>query len=112
MPDALDEMPASSSTARSAPERAELVDTDVLVWNQLEFTPRGRAAIEADPLFQQLDAMQEGRALFIDGVLDDALQFNTVLSQPFLLEEVVPMLEQPQTPTPPPRRAGARLTPI
>jgi iron complex transport system substrate-binding protein len=30
--------------------------------------------------------------IFIDGVLDDALQFNTVLSLPFLLQQVAPML--------------------
>jgi hypothetical protein len=39
-----------------------------------------------------LDATQEGRVLFLDGELDDALQINSVLSLPVLLEGIEPML--------------------
>ncbi len=42
--------------------------------------------------------------VYVGGELDDALQFSTVLSLPFLLDELVPMLEatldgDPNTPT-------------
>lgn len=74
-------------------EQAEILDQDLLVFQQLEFVEGGRAAIEADPLLSQLKVMQEGRAIYIDGELDDALQFCTVLSLPFLLEGVIPMIE-------------------
>lgn len=58
----------------------------------MAFTEGGRATIEADPIVQKLDASREGRMVFIDGELDDALQFNTVLSLPFLLDKLVPRL--------------------
>lgn len=74
-------------------EQAKILDQDLLVFQQLEFVEGGRAAIEADPLLSQLEVMQEGRAIYIDGELDDALQFCTVLSLPFLLEGVIPMIE-------------------
>lgn len=92
LPEEFDEIAGDQFFGTISGERLDLLDTDVLVWNQLDFTEGGRATIEEDPLVQQLDASREGRMVFIDGVLDDALQFNTVLSLPFLLGEVTPML--------------------
>lgn len=74
-------------------ERLDLVDRDVLVWSQLQFTEGGREAIEADPLVQALAATREGRTVFIGGEADDALQVSTVLSLPTALEGVLPLLE-------------------
>lgn len=74
-------------------ERADLLDQDLLVFHQMQWVKGGRAAIEADPLLSQLNAMREGRVLFIDGDLDDAVQFATVLSLPFALDRLVPMIE-------------------
>jgi iron complex transport system substrate-binding protein len=92
LPEELDEIAGDQFFGEISGERLDLLDADVLVWNQLEFTEGGRAAIESDPLVQELEASREGRMIFIDGVLDDALQFNTVLSLPFLLQQVAPML--------------------
>jgi hypothetical protein len=44
-------------------------------------------------LVQQLEATQQGRAIFLEGDLENAFAFNTVLSLPFLLDGVVPMIE-------------------
>lgn len=74
-------------------EQAELLDVDVLVWDQVNFTDGGRATIEANPLIRQLDATQQGRVVFI-GEYEDAFAWNSVLSLPVALEGIVPMLEQ------------------
>lgn len=68
-----------------SPERMDLLDADLLVWTQVSSTRGGRATIEADPLVRKLNASREGRMLFLEGELDDALQFGTVLSLPLLL---------------------------
>lgn len=92
LPEEFDRIAGDQFFGTISGERIELLDRDVLVWNQLAFTEGGRAAIEEDPLVQKLDASREGRMVFVDGELDDALQFNTVLSLPFLLDKLVPRL--------------------
>ncbi|HEY8491051.1 MAG TPA: iron-siderophore ABC transporter substrate-binding protein [Dehalococcoidia bacterium] len=73
-------------------EQLRLLDTaDVVVWHQMSFSP-GRAAIAGHPLYATLRVAREGRHLFLDGDADDALQFSTALSLPFLLDQVVPQL--------------------
>lgn len=74
-------------------EQAELLDVDVLVWDQVNFTEGGRATIEANPLIGQLDATEQERVVFI-GEYEDAFAWNSVLSLPVALEGIVPMLEQ------------------
>lgn len=73
-------------------EQLDLIDRDVLVWSQLQFTDGGKAAIEADPAVRQLAATRQGRALYVGGEVDDALQVSSVLSLPTALEGLVPML--------------------
>lgn len=73
-------------------ERLDLLDTDVLVW--VVNTDADRAAIEADPLVQQLAATREGRSIFLDQQLSGAASFSSVLSLPYLLDELVPQLEE------------------
>ncbi|MGH9186736.1 MAG: iron-siderophore ABC transporter substrate-binding protein [Acidimicrobiales bacterium] len=75
-------------------EQAELLDRDLLVWDQLSFTVGGRATVEADPLVAQLAAMQEERALFLEGELESAFGWSTVLSLPFVLDAILPLLEE------------------
>lgn len=92
VPEELDKIAGDQFFGTISGERLDLLDTDVLVWSQLAFTEGGRSTIEDDPLVGKLDASREGRMVFVDGTLDDALQFNTVLSLPFLLDKVTPML--------------------
>lgn len=51
-------------------------------------------ALRNDPLYSRLDVATQGRAVFlVDGTdLSDALSRQTVLSLPFLLDGLVPML--------------------
>ncbi|TCJ13058.1 iron-siderophore ABC transporter substrate-binding protein [Rubrobacter taiwanensis] len=106
IPGELDEIAGDQFFGTISGERLDLLDRDVLVWNQLSLTEGGREAIESDPLIRRLTAAREGRMVFVEGVLDDALQFNTVLSLPFLLERITPMLAaaidgDPETEVPP-----------
>jgi iron complex transport system substrate-binding protein len=71
-------------------ERLDLIDTDVLVI--AVSSEAERAVIENDPLFQQLNAAQQGRVVFLDKELSGAASFSSVLSLPYLLERFVPAL--------------------
>lgn len=73
-------------------EEVDVLDHDLLVWDQLAYTPGGRATIEGDRLVQRLAATTEGRTVFVEGLTEDAFGWNTVLSQPTALDGLVPLL--------------------
>lgn len=93
LPARFDELAGDQFYTTLSFEQAELLDQDVLVWDQVNFTKGGRATIERDPLLRRLDATREGRVVFI-GELEDAFAWNSVLSLPVALEGLVPMLER------------------
>lgn len=93
VPAEIDELAGDTFYVDVSSERIGLFDTDLLVWDQLQYLPEGRATIEANQLVQQLEASQQGRTIFLEGDLENAFAFNTVLSLPFLLDGVVPMIE-------------------
>ncbi len=93
VPAEIDQLAGDSFYFDISPERVDLLDADLLVWDQLSYLEGGRATIEADPRVQQLDAMQDGRTIFLPPDLEYAFAFNSVLSLPFLLDGVVPMIE-------------------
>jgi iron-siderophore transport system substrate-binding protein len=73
-------------------EQLDLLDRDLLVWN-IGWEPELRSDIEAKPLHERLDAVREGRELFIeDELVSGALTWSTVLSLPYALEQLVPDL--------------------
>lgn len=76
-----------------SPERADLIDADLLVWDQLSYTPGGRATVEANPLVQQLKVTRQGRALHLTEDIEFAFAFNSVLSLPFVLNGIEKSLE-------------------
>jgi iron complex transport system substrate-binding protein len=71
-------------------ERLDLIDTDVLVW--VKVLADDYEAVRDDPLYRRLAVAREGRDLFLDDTLSGALSFGSVLSLPFALDEIVPML--------------------
>jgi iron complex transport system substrate-binding protein len=93
VPEAFDKIAGESFYGQLSSERVDLLNTDLLVFHQLQWVKGGRAAIEADPLLSKSESLQQKRAIFLEGVLDDAFQFNSVLSLPMVLDEVVPMIE-------------------
>jgi iron complex transport system substrate-binding protein len=92
IPEELDEIAGDQFFGTISGERLDLLETDVLVWDQLSFTPGGRETVEEDPLVKQLDVMREGRTIFLEGQIEDAFGWNTILSLPFALDGIVPML--------------------
>lgn len=93
IPEEFDELAGDSFFVEISAERVDLFDADVLVWDQISFVEGGREAIETQPLVRRLDAMREGRAVFLEGDIEDAFGWNTILSLPFALDEIMPMLE-------------------
>ncbi len=91
LPDEIAELAGDDFFATISGERLDLLDTDVLVWIATEAQ---REAIEDEPLYQQLDVVGEGRDIFLETnePLAGALSFSTVLSIPYALENLLPIL--------------------
>ncbi|TDX89323.1 iron-siderophore ABC transporter substrate-binding protein [Amycolatopsis arida] len=75
-------------------ERLDLLEADRLVW--LVAGPEVEDQLEAEPLYTKLAVSRENRDLFVpyqDPDIGAALSFNTVLSIPYAIDQLVPMLE-------------------
>lgn len=85
------DFPGKDFYAEVSQERLELLDRDVLLW---EVGDRSQQkAIESDPLYARLDVAKEGRDVFVvDKDLAGGLALISVLSIPFVLRALVPML--------------------
>ncbi len=91
IPPQVAELASDSFIATISGEQLDLLDTaDLVVWNV--DTPADRELVERDPIYPQLAVAREGRDLFLDEETNAALSFGTVLSIPFLLDELVPEL--------------------
>jgi ABC-type Fe3+-hydroxamate transport system substrate-binding protein len=90
VPPELDAAAGDSFYGTVSRENAGMLNADVLVWQA--GSPQERAEIESDPILAALPVVRQGRALFMDGTDYDALQFSSVLSLPYLLDEFVPRL--------------------
>ena len=88
IPDRITELAGDSFFAELSRERLDLIDTDLLVWVTVQVDDYG--AVRNDPLYRQLDVAQQGRDVFLEEVPAAALSFSTVLSLPFVLDELVP----------------------
>ena len=86
VPAELDAIAGDSFWATISLEQAQLLDRDLLVIHQMQWVEGGRDAVTGHPLLSRLDAVEEGRLLFIEGATDDALQFGTVLSLRFFVD--------------------------
>ncbi|SFQ59159.1 iron complex transport system substrate-binding protein [Amycolatopsis arida] len=81
------------NVAEFSAERLDLLDVDRLVW--LNSSTEANERIRAEPLYQRLDVVREGRDLFVpyqDPDIGAAISFNTVLSIPYAIDQLVPML--------------------
>lgn len=90
-----EEIAKRAGTKDAAPfsrEEFELLDRDLLLWNA-GFTPSLRAELADDKVYRKLPAVREGRALIVDDkILSGALTWSTVLSLPYAIDKVAPML--------------------
>ncbi|KXK54500.1 MAG: iron-siderophore ABC transporter substrate-binding protein [Anaerolineae bacterium] len=79
--------------ANLSAERIDLIDQDVVAVVNMQFVEGGREGLESQPLFSQLEAVKDGRVLYFEPAVEDALGFSSVLSLPYALENVLPQLE-------------------
>lgn len=94
VPDDIAELIGDRDAAQMSGEQLQMLDVDVLIWQIGSEEMRG--SLQDDRLYQQLDVAQEGRAIYFIGQDDPiygALSFSTVLSLPYALEHLEPMLE-------------------
>jgi iron complex transport system substrate-binding protein len=95
LPDDLADLTGTETFGASiSPEKVEIVDTDLLIWLTSPSTEDFKN-LESNKLYSNLRVAKEGRAMTIatGTELDNAFNFVSVLSIPFLLEELVPQLE-------------------
>ena len=90
IPEEVADLAGDSFFADLSRERLEIIDADALVW--VTVAAEDYEAVRTDPLYRRLDAAKEGRDIFLDGTLSAALSFSSVLSLPYVLDELVPQL--------------------
>ncbi len=88
-------LPESDTAGRAivSQEQINLLDADVVMLTHLG-GPEAQAAFEAQPLFQQLAAVQRGSYIAQDGDVGIGLGFPSVLSIPYAVERLTPQLEK------------------
>jgi len=93
IPDSLDEYVSDDVAQAQIPgdEASVLNDARLLVWGT---DTEDGSDIQQDKILKKLDAVQEGRSLFTGEPLASAIYVNSVLSLPYVLDELVPRLEQ------------------
>lgn len=89
-PAIIDELAGDEYGASISYERFDIIDVDLVIW--VDTMPED---LRNNPLFTSLDVVQDGRVYFIEGTdtLYDALNFATVLSLPYSIERMTPMLD-------------------
>ncbi|SDT17514.1 iron-siderophore ABC transporter substrate-binding protein [Microlunatus soli] len=93
LPAGLAEITGKEFGASISTEKIELIDTDALIW--LVSPSNGDfKKLSTDKLYRKLRVVREGRAITIEALsdLDNAFNFCTVLSIPFVLTDLVPKL--------------------
>jgi iron complex transport system substrate-binding protein len=84
-----------SNVAEFGSEGLSMLEVDRLVWLTTGKEPWER--IKNDPVYKELKVAKEGRDLFLtyqDPPIGAALSYNTVLSIPYAIDQVVPLLEK------------------
>ncbi|HET9144361.1 iron-siderophore ABC transporter substrate-binding protein [Actinophytocola sp.] len=74
-------------------ERLDLIDVDRVVF--LTSDPAAEGRIKADQVYQSLKVAKDGRALFVPYAtppVGAAISFNTVLSIPYAIDQLAPLL--------------------
>lgn len=92
LPEGLAEVTGAQFGGNLSLERADLLDVDVIIW----LDPEEAQGPLGGPVYSSLPVHTEGREVFLDSytsALGGATSFVSVLSLPYLLDELVPRLE-------------------
>lgn len=93
IPTVLDQYSKDGAQAYIPTEKLDVLDAgDVLIW--ATENEAARKELEKNKLFGQLSAVQAGRSIYTGEVLAGALYFSTVLSLPYVLDQLLPELEK------------------
>lgn len=93
IPAELDRFAQDGAQAYIPVEELDVLDAgDVLLWATEDETTE--KALAENKLFGQLRAVKEGRSLYTGNILAGALYFSTVLSLPYVLTELLPLLQE------------------
>lgn len=93
VPKALDAFTTDDAQAYIPVEKLDVLDAGrVLIW--ATENDQARTELEKNKLFGQLEAVKTGRSLYTGGELAGAIYFSTVLSLPFVLDQLVPQLTE------------------
>jgi iron complex transport system substrate-binding protein len=82
--------PGDGFVVEISPERLDMVDGDVLVVLTDDST---RAGVEQDPVLNSLLVVREGGLVLPDLDLRGAMSYNSVLSVPYTVEHLAPLLQ-------------------
>ena len=91
LPEGIEAITGSTFGGNLSMERADLLDVDVIIW----LDPQEAKGELGGPLYQALPVHTEGREVLLSSIDDPvggATSFVSVLSLPFLLDELVPQL--------------------
>jgi iron complex transport system substrate-binding protein len=93
LPDNLDQVIGDKFGATISKERVDLLDQRVLIWIITD-AKKTRAQLDADPLYAGLNVAKQNHDILIDDTTPygSAVSFVSVLSIPFLLDNIVPDL--------------------
>ncbi len=91
LPEEIDEIAGNQFGGNLSMERADLLDVDVIVW----IDPQEAEGELGGPVYQSLPVHTQGREVLLssyDDPVGSATSFISVLSLPFLLDNLTPML--------------------
>ncbi|MFI6814858.1 ABC transporter substrate-binding protein [Nonomuraea sp. NPDC050328] len=95
VPEEITKRAGKSNVAEFGSEGLNLLEVDRLVWLTTGKEPWER--IKSDSVYKELKVAKEGRDLFLtyqDPPIGAALSFNTVLSIPYAIDQVVPLIKK------------------
>jgi iron complex transport system substrate-binding protein len=92
-PAEIEELAGDAFSADLSAERSDLLDVDVIVWIVTSIES-DVARFDDDPVYSALDVHTGGHEAFVEnlGPVGGATSFVTVLSLPFLIDELVPQI--------------------
>jgi iron complex transport system substrate-binding protein len=92
--DGLEEMAGDQFAVEISDERLDLLDVDALVWILGDDVDADMQTLHDEPVYGGLEVAAEGREVGVSNFspLGEATSFQTVVSLPFLLDGMVPML--------------------
>lgn len=69
-------------------EKADVVDSDVIIWDQISYNKDGIDTIRKESALAALPAQKEERSVYLTGELERSFGWQTVLSLDYLLDHI------------------------